>query len=128
MVSRRKLVWEAATLLRCCAVGGTAILRFGDIITTFAGGLIYILWRCFSKMLLVKPFTSCSSTSEVFLILVGRLPEAEPAGAEDGSEATDGSTIQPAAGYLLEVRLPVSALHSTLACRRITFHSVSLYL
>lgn len=101
IVHRRKVVWEAATALRCCAPGGTVILRFGDLITTFMSGLLYILSRCFLKMLLVKPFTSCAATSECFAVLVGRLEEP-PAG--EGQAGGVDRTVTTAWMHLLSVR------------------------
>jgi hypothetical protein len=101
VVHRRKVVWESATAIRCCAPGGTVILRFGDLITTFSAGLLYILSRCFSKMLLVKPFTSCAATSECFVVLVGRLQEP-PAG--EGQAGGADRSVTTAWMHLLSVR------------------------
>ena len=75
IVARRKLVWEAAVAVRCCAVGGTAILRTSTWVTMFATGILWGLQACFERMTIVRPFTTCAASPESFVVLSGRLPD-----------------------------------------------------
>ena len=97
ILARRRLAWEAATLLRTCAVGGTLLLRAPELLTTFAPGILYVLSLCFERMLLVRPFTACAASSEVCVLLSGRLPEAPEADAapERGAVGGEGEAAVP---------------------------------
>eukprot|EP00892_Ulva_mutabilis_P007494 jgi/Ulvmu1/5116/UM021_0133.1 len=76
-VVRRRLVWEAATMLGCCRPGGSALLRLPDLLTTFTVGVLSVLHRCFRHFMLVKPFTSCMAAAESFALFVDCVAQPE---------------------------------------------------
>jgi hypothetical protein len=104
-VARRRLVWEAATALRCTAVGGTVILRLGDLFTMFTPSLLYPLALNFERFTIVKPFTSCAAAAECFAVLTGRLPDP-PLSDEDRAiaAAQHAEVLHSTHDYLLKAR------------------------
>ncbi|KAF6264258.1 hypothetical protein COO60DRAFT_171673 [Scenedesmus sp. NREL 46B-D3] len=67
-------LWEAAAGLSCLAQGGSMVLRLIDSMTSFSAGLLHLLSSCFGSLTLLKPFTSCSASSERFEVCQGLLP------------------------------------------------------
>ena len=114
-VFRRRLVWEAAAALRCCAVGGAAVLRVGDLLTTFTTGLLCVLARNFTRFTLVKPFTSCAASAEAFAVFAGRAADP-PADPGAGDDAGDLQLVRSSHEYLLQVRTGHSTLRADLRC------------
>jgi hypothetical protein len=103
LVGRRKLVWEAATALRCCAVGGSIVLRIADVITTFTTGVLCILARNFTRFYLVKPFTTCAASAETFGVFTGRAADPNPEEIEGLGEPGHEHVIASSHAYMLEV-------------------------
>ena len=52
------------------------VLRLSHTLTSFSITLIYVLFRSFEKLWIGKPFSSCSSTPERFLVLSRRLEDS----------------------------------------------------
>jgi hypothetical protein len=102
-VARRKLIWEAATALRCCAVGGSIVLRVGDLITTFTSGVLCILALNFTHFYLVKPFVTCAASSETLVVFTGRCADPKPEDIEGFGEPGNEHIIASSYSYLLQV-------------------------
>ncbi|XP_055598639.1 cap-specific mRNA (nucleoside-2'-O-)-methyltransferase 1-like [Uranotaenia lowii] len=53
--------------------GGRAIIKVFDLYTPFSVGLVYILYRCYGKISIVKPISSRPANSERYLVCQNRL-------------------------------------------------------
>jgi hypothetical protein len=93
------------------------VLRLGHTLTSFSITLIYVLFRSFEKLWIGKPFSSCSSSPERFLVLSTRL-EDNGAGAaliakalyfEQESQAcvSKGGQLEPGSKCVAEI-LPLT--------------------
>lgn len=71
-VYRRRVVWEAATGLAALPPGGCLFLRLGDCLTSFSTSLLYLLHRCFRKLLLLKTFAACACSPERYVVCARR--------------------------------------------------------
>ena len=54
---------------------GTLVLKLFDTLTPFTVGLIYIMYRCFHRICLIKPNMSRPTNSERYLICQWKLPD-----------------------------------------------------
>jgi hypothetical protein len=92
------------------------VLRLGHTLTSFSITLIYILFRSFEKLWIGKPFSSCSSSPERFLVLSTRL-EDNGAGAaliakalyfeQESQCVSKGGQLEPGSKCVAEI-LPLS--------------------
>lgn len=69
--------------LSCCAYalavlthGGDFIMKIFDVLTPFTVGLIYIMYKCFRKICIIKPHSSRPANGERYLICSEKLPES----------------------------------------------------
>ncbi|GAX78270.1 hypothetical protein CEUSTIGMA_g5712.t1 [Chlamydomonas eustigma] len=93
---RRQLLWSATTALKCLAPGGCLVLRLGHTLTAFSATLVYLLYRCFSKMWMGTAFSTCAASCERHLVLCGRLRDMT------GDPGCGGATGIGAAVQLLD--------------------------
>lgn len=87
-VARRRLVWEAATALLACKPGGSLLLRIGDLLTSFPLGVLYVLFKNFRLFTILKPFSSCAASSEVFALFLDRAVEPATNALEENTDST----------------------------------------
>ena len=69
--SRHLLLLEVYIMFNVLKLGGNFVLRIFDINRRFSVGIIYILYRYFSKVAIIKPFSSRSCESERFIVCQG---------------------------------------------------------
>jgi cap1 methyltransferase len=62
---------HSVSLLQVLQIGGTFICRVYELLSRFSAGLLYILYRIFEEVAILKPMTSCPTSPERFLICRG---------------------------------------------------------
>lgn len=67
-ITKASLLVQIVVALQCLKTGGQLVLRIGDCFTRFTVGLIYLLYRSFDRVRILKPF--CMSIFDGERILV----------------------------------------------------------
>ncbi|KAJ3188314.1 FtsJ methyltransferase domain-containing protein 2 [Gaertneriomyces sp. JEL0708] len=74
--SQQLALCQVATALAILQPNGDLVLKVFDLFTPFMAELVYILYRCFEKITLLKPFTSRPANAERYLIARGMQRES----------------------------------------------------
>lgn len=92
------------------------VLRLSHTLTSFSISLIYVLFRSFEKLWIGKPFSSCSSSPERFLVLSRRLDDNGSGAAlianalareQEAQHVSSGGQLEPGSKAVSEI-LPLA--------------------
>ena len=72
ILSKRLYLCQFLCALGILRTGGHFVCKLFDIFTSFSVGLIYIMYRCFDEICIVKPNTSRPANSERYLVCKGK--------------------------------------------------------
>ncbi|XP_061415268.1 cap-specific mRNA (nucleoside-2'-O-)-methyltransferase 1 isoform X2 [Lethenteron reissneri] len=71
ILSKQLLLCQALVALSVLRKGGHFVCKTFDLFTRFSVGVIYLLYRCFSRVCLFKPVTSRPANSERYVVCRG---------------------------------------------------------
>ncbi|XP_032804028.1 cap-specific mRNA (nucleoside-2'-O-)-methyltransferase 1 isoform X2 [Petromyzon marinus] len=71
ILSKQLLLCQALVALSVVRKGGHFVCKTFDLFTRFSVGVIYLLYRCFSRVCLFKPVTSRPANSERYVVCRG---------------------------------------------------------
>ncbi|RUP49154.1 FtsJ-like methyltransferase-domain-containing protein [Jimgerdemannia flammicorona] len=66
--TQRKFLAACHQVLSILAPQGTFVCKVSDVLTRFTAGLLYILYRSFGKLTIIKPFTLLPNSPDRFVI------------------------------------------------------------
>ena len=58
------------TPLHVCPAGGSFVCKLFDVFTPFSVGLVYLMYRAFDHVTLIKPVTSRPANSERYMYVI----------------------------------------------------------
>ena len=90
---RQIILCEMLTALLTVRKGGWYVCKLFDTYTEFTANLLYIMYRAFEEVVILKPFTSRPANSERYIICKGKLTAASF--AAPGGAAAPGLTRAP---------------------------------
>lgn len=79
-LSTRLIMAEIVVAINCLRIGGTAVIKIFDTVTSVMAQLIYLAALCFDRTTIFKPLSSRPANAERYLVLQGlRGPEVTEA-------------------------------------------------
>lgn len=77
ILSKQLYLAQCLVALSIVRTNGHFVLKLFDLFTPFSVGLIYLMYKCFSKISICKPNTSRPANSERYLICKNKRPNTE---------------------------------------------------
>ncbi|XP_050680047.1 cap-specific mRNA (nucleoside-2'-O-)-methyltransferase 1 isoform X1 [Leptidea sinapis] len=68
ILSKQLYLCQCLAALMLVRTGGHFVVKMFDVFTKFSVGLIYIMYRCFDQVCIIKPVTSRPANSERYLV------------------------------------------------------------
>lgn len=75
--SKQLYLCQCLTALSLLREDGNFVVKLFDIFTRFSVGLVYLMFKCFKQICIVKPNTSRPANSERYLICKNKLPNTD---------------------------------------------------
>jgi cap1 methyltransferase len=76
-LNRQLIMCEILCALSALRTGGNFICKFFDTLSPFTAGLIYLLYRSFSRISIIKPLMSRATNGERYLVCESKCPNTE---------------------------------------------------
>eukprot|EP01012_Entosiphon_sulcatum_P051471 TRINITY_DN7068_c0_g1_i1.p1 TRINITY_DN7068_c0_g1~~TRINITY_DN7068_c0_g1_i1.p1 ORF type:complete len:519 (-),score=62.37 TRINITY_DN7068_c0_g1_i1:6-1535(-) len=97
---RQIIMCEVLTALMCVRKGGWFMCKLFDLFTEFTIDILYILWKSFGSIALLKPLTSRPANSEKYIICKDKLDHPLKTPVPDVADLTRPLTIADCDGDL----------------------------
>lgn len=68
ILSKQLYLCQCLTALKILRKNGSFVCKFFDIFTPFSVGLVYLMYKCFDKITIIKPNSSRPANSERYLV------------------------------------------------------------
>lgn len=75
--SKQLYLCQCLTAISLLRENGSFVVKLFDIFTHFSVGLVYLMYKCFKKICILKPNTSRPANSERYLICKYKLPNTD---------------------------------------------------
>lgn len=77
ILSKQLYLCQCLTALSIVRVNGHFVTKLFDLFTPFSIGLVYLMYKCFKQVSIVKPNTSRPANSERYLVCKGKKPNTD---------------------------------------------------
>ncbi|XP_013115503.2 cap-specific mRNA (nucleoside-2'-O-)-methyltransferase 1 [Stomoxys calcitrans] len=68
ILSKQLYLCQCLTALKLLRTNGSFVVKLFDIFTTFSVGLVYLMYKCFDQIAIIKPNSSRPANSERYLV------------------------------------------------------------
>ncbi|EDV34774.1 uncharacterized protein Dana_GF21495 [Drosophila ananassae] len=80
ILSKQLYLCQFLTALKILRENGSFVCKVFDLFTPFSVGLVYLMYKCFHQISIIKPNSSRPANSERYLVCKYKRPEADIAG------------------------------------------------
>ncbi|XP_017870136.1 PREDICTED: cap-specific mRNA (nucleoside-2'-O-)-methyltransferase 1 [Drosophila arizonae] len=77
ILSKQLYLCQFNTALKILRVGGSFVCKLFDLFTPFSVSLVYLMYKCFQQIAILKPNSSRPANSERYIICKYKLPDTE---------------------------------------------------
>lgn len=77
ILSKQLYLCQFNTALKILRVGGSFVCKLFDLFTPFSVSLVYLMYKCFQQMAIIKPNSSRPANSERYIVCKYKLPDTE---------------------------------------------------
>ncbi|KAH8295590.1 hypothetical protein KR018_006708, partial [Drosophila ironensis] len=77
ILSKQLYLCQCLTALKILREMGSFVCKLFDLFTPFSVGLVYLMYKCFRKVAIIKPNSSRPANSERYLVCKYKRPDAE---------------------------------------------------
>lgn len=77
ILSKQLYLCQFVTALKILRVDGSFVCKLFDLFTPFSVGLVYLMYKCFQQIAIIKPNSSRPANSERYIVCKYKLPDTE---------------------------------------------------
>ncbi|XP_034107648.1 cap-specific mRNA (nucleoside-2'-O-)-methyltransferase 1 [Drosophila albomicans] len=77
ILSKQLYLCQFVTALKILRINGSFVCKLFDLFTPFSVGLVYLMYKCFQQIAIIKPNSSRPANSERYIVCKHKLPETE---------------------------------------------------
>ncbi|KAH8396471.1 hypothetical protein KR222_011153 [Zaprionus bogoriensis] len=77
ILSKQLYLCQFVTALKILRTDGSFVCKLFDLFTPFSVGLVYLMYKCFQQIAIIKPNSSRPANSERYIVCKHKLPQTE---------------------------------------------------
>ncbi|EDV92264.1 cap-specific mRNA (nucleoside-2'-O-)-methyltransferase 1 [Drosophila grimshawi] len=77
ILSKQLYLCQFVTALKILRVNGSFVCKLFDLFTPFSVGLVYLMYKCFNQIAIIKPNSSRPANSERYIVCKNKMPETD---------------------------------------------------